>query len=275
MSDGYSAEVRPPAASGKDGRTPPENTRRGFWDPWAESEARLGLMPPDFAGRVHLALRRSGGAVDTSPEVLLDWAVIKIGSAQVSLSLLHQLRRHPESVRLALAPTPEILEVAALTLASAGVLAALDLCADAIYRASGGTPRKNGHFKDLGYWKKLSLTQRADHLRRVISARVWLENLLASPELKRLEAARHALLHRHVGHARSVQALVAKLDGHGGFRAEDILGSPTVMLPRAPGVAATRLGSLDDLVTGLLAFGEREVLACRSALHLDAVVDEA
>ena len=247
----------------------PANSQ-GFWDAWVETERRLGLLPPGFDGDVYLALHRSGASLATTPERLLDAAIIKVGAAGVAGPLLHHLRQHPDGLPRALTPIPHLLEVVALTLSAAGVLGALDLCADALYRVSGGRPKANGELHDLGRWRKPE--RRAQDLKRFPASQQWLERLLDTPEPARIEAARDALIHRHLARRQQVSALVGVPDGLGGYRLEDRHGEATVVVPQGPDLPEKVLGRLDDLVAEALAFGEREVLACREALRKDGAI---
>ncbi|HEX4756004.1 MAG TPA: hypothetical protein VH661_09690 [Candidatus Dormibacteraeota bacterium] len=239
---------------------------------WAV-ETAVGGVPLEvtgtFTAEVGYSLLRGSRGADATPEVLLDWAIVKVGAGQVAVPLLHHLRQHPAALVATLTPIPDVIEVVALTLASAGVSAAFDICADALYRAAGGTPSADGRYKDLGYWRKPE--RRAKDLKRFPASRQWLENLLASPELTRVEDARHALIHRHVAR-RVVKALVATDDGHGSHRIEQRFPASTVLVPQAPGGRPKELGRVDDIVAEALAFGEREVLSCRAAMRRDGMV---
>ena len=248
------------------------NEPRSFWDSWMETEARLGLMPDGFSGHVYLALHRSGGSLAVTPEQLLDGAIIKVGAAGVAVPLLHHLRQHPDGLPSALTPIPNLLEVVALTLASGGVLGAFDLCADALYRAAGGTPQADGRLKDLGYWQRRPAERRAQDLKQLPFCHAWPDRLLVSPELARVEDARHALIHRHLVRQQHVSALVAIPDGRGGHRLKDRHGESTVTASQGPGLPGKALGRVDELVAEALAFGEREMLACREAMRRDGAL---
>ena len=263
----YRAVVRPPQQSPEGGQTAaaPADTR-SFSDLWQEGAIAMGLMPSGFDGDVYLAVHRSGASLATTIDQLLAAAITKVGAAKVAGPLLHQLRRHPQSLARALTPIPQLLEVVALTLASAGVLTAFDLCAAALYRASGGTPSVDGSFKALGYWRNPKRGTAA--LVRIPASRAWLDGLLTAPELVRVEAARHALIHRHLARRHQIHALAAAPDGP----VYEIWGEATVVVPQGPGLPGKELGWVDQLVAEALAFGEREVLACREALRQDGAL---
>jgi hypothetical protein len=221
-----------------------------------------------FVGEVGSALARGSQTTDASPELLLDWAIVKVGAGQVAVSLVHHLRNHPGTLTT-LSPIPDLIEVTALTLASGSVLAALDLCADALYRATGGTPTSDGRYKDLGYWRKDD--HRAQAFKRFPASQQWLERILASPELARIEDTRRALVHRLIGR-QVVKGLVAVHDAQGHHRIEERFPASKVSMPLEPGSAPKDLGSVDELVIEAAAFGEREVIAGRDAMRSDGLV---
>ena len=235
-------------------------------------ETAIGGTPLDlagtFVGEIGAALLRGSQSTDPSPDVVLDWAIVKVGAAQVGVPLLEHLRKQPGTLATMLTPIPDLIEVVALTLVATSVLGAFDLCADALYRASGGVPEPRGQYKDLSYWRNPD--RRAERL-KLPASRQWLDNLLTSPELSRIVDTRHALVHRHIGR-KVTKALLSVDDGQGGRKIEERFIPSRVFMSQGPGKAPKDLGSVDDLVSEAAAFGEREVLACRDAMRSDGTV---
>lgn len=61
------------------------------------------------------------------------------------------------------------------------------------------------------------------------------------------QAARDALIHRHLSRQLQFSALVSYPDGHGGNRLEDLQGEPTVVVSRGPDLPEKVLDQVDDL----------------------------
>ena len=126
---------------------PPADDLMGIINRWV-LETAIGGTPLElagtFVGEIGAALLRGSQSTDPTPDVVLDWAIVKVGAAQVAVPLLERLRKQPDTLVTMLTPLPELIEVVALTLVSTSVLGAFDLCADALYRASGGVPEARG-----------------------------------------------------------------------------------------------------------------------------------
>jgi hypothetical protein len=146
----------------------------------------------------------------------------------------------------------DVLEVAAMSLAFEDTMTALDLLANAVYVACGGTPSASGAYKDLGYWTptRIAAVTQANTKR-------WLDAVTTSADLSLLKTCRDALTHR------SVTRLVS-MGGGVGRSVVEIAERPV------PGSAATApLGGIDVLIPNVLTFGEQQLQACSAALRAD------
>ena len=256
------------AARGRNDASPGDG--RSSSELWVENAKKIGVIPSDdaFAAELYLALVRSRGSLATTIDHVVDAAIARVGAARIAGPLLQQMRR---AEGLALTPFPDLLEPAALTLACAGVLSALDLCADALSRAAGDIPKAKGEFQDLARWAKPE--QRAQGLKRFPACLAWADGLFTSTELSRIWKARDALIHRHAARQSRAVGLVAFADNApADVHPVDLWGPSTVVVSQGPGQPELELGTVDALVAEALAFGEREVLACREALRRDGVL---
>jgi hypothetical protein len=147
----------------------------------------------------------------------------------------------------------DTLEVSAMSLGFEDVTTAIDLCANAAYLATGGTPSADGSFKDLGYWSE----QRIAALPNATGA--WLGALLTNPDTQTLRACRQSLSHRTL--VRHIAIQVGSSQGR---------SLAEITTPGTPGGSPPKsLGSIGILIPRLIAFGEREFISCCEALTSD------
>ena len=85
----------------------------------------------------------------------LSWAAFNLRAARMGQRIVEELASGPGGyarIRVVFPEEWDVLEVAAMSLGFEDVTTAVDLCANAVYLASGGIPSADGSFKDLGYW---------------------------------------------------------------------------------------------------------------------------
>jgi hypothetical protein len=192
--------------------------------------------------------RDAGGA--------LHWAAFNLRAARVGQTIVGELASGTQGyarLQTVLHEEWDVLEIAAMSLGFEDVMTAIDLCAYAVYLASGGTPSADGSFKDLGYW---SATRAA-----ALSAatRKWVTDLLSNPDSDLLRQCRDALTHRSV--RRHIRIAVGSIEGRS---LVEITQRPTVLDP-----SPSSLGSIGDLIPRLLAFVERQFRLCCDAIKAD------
>jgi hypothetical protein len=140
-----------------------------------------------------------------------------------------------------------------MSLGFGDVMTAIDLCAHAVYLASGGTPSRGGSFKDLHYWS----ATRAAALQK--ATRKWVTDLRNDPDTDLLRRCRDALTHRSV--RRLIRIAVGAVAGRS---LVEITGRPTLRHP-----SPSSLGSIGDLIPRLVAFGEVQFRMCCEAIKAD------
>ena len=83
------------------------------------------------------------------------WAAFNLRTARMGQRIVEELGSGSTGVARVRAVFHEewdVLEIGAMSLGFEDVMTALDLCANAVYLASGGAPTSDGAYKDLGYW---------------------------------------------------------------------------------------------------------------------------
>jgi hypothetical protein len=182
------------------------------------------------------------------------WAAFNLKTAGMGQRIAAELESGPEGlarIRCVFDEDWDVLEIAAMSLAFEDVLTALDLCANATYLASGGTPASDGNFKDLGHWTTERLATLPENTRD------WLGALLASSGKHLLDHCRSQLAHRAV--SRHV------IRGVGGPPTPSLT---EIMIPALDGEPA-RPVSIGVLIPRLVGFGSDQFLGCCTALHSD------
>jgi hypothetical protein len=147
----------------------------------------------------------------------------------------------------------DTLEVAAMSLGFEDVTTAMDLCSNAVYLATGGTPSSDGRFKDLGHWS----AHRASTL--PTATRDWVTGVVGDPQTEVLQKCREALAHRTLRRRIAVQV--------GSIEGRSLVEITT--LPTPGGVPPQSLGNIGVLIPQLVAFGETQFVLCCEALKAD------
>ena len=199
-----------------------------------------------LSGETETMLAKGGKAPRDAASTLL-WAAFNLRAARIGRRIVSELAA--DSVGFA-RPTKvlheewDVLEIAAMSLAFEDTMSALDLCANVLFLASGGTPAVSGKFKDLGYWTSARIAAVP------AASQTWITGLLASSEYAELKIARDALTHRFV--SRHIRL------GGGVGRALAEISTPT-----------RNLGPIDVLIPRLVRFGEQAFETFCGALQTD------
>jgi hypothetical protein len=196
-----------------------------------------------------LASRAGRGLVSAgiTPEVGTDlgWAYFNIGSAGLGRVIVDRLAADGMAADLAALKLPswEVAEVSAMSLAFEDSMTALDLCADAVFLASGAQRRAADRFYDFGTLKKSVQT-----LATTASVAAWVNAILGDRDLSLLEGCRHALTHRYfrrtfvvaLQSGREMTRGLSEITDYSGKS----LGSIGVLIPRIVGFAEMQFESL-------------------------------
>lgn len=188
---------------------------------------------------------------DVGPD--LAWASFNLRAARMGQKMVVSLAHGRFRFMQSLNEEWDIAEVAAMSLSFGDVATALDLCADAIYRANAGSRPPSGAFWDLGQWGR---PPKAVVLQPASAA--WVKRTLRSSRQSELKACRDALTHRRV--RRDIAVSVGASPGRSLAR---IAGAGS---PGAPGPV---LGDIGILIPRMVAFGESRFRACCQALRAD------
>jgi len=123
------------------------------------------------------------------------WAAFNLRTARMGERIAAELRSGSAGVarvRAVFHDEWDVLEIGAMSLAFEDVMTALDLCANAVYLASGGTPTADGAYKDLGFWTPRRLVKLPSNTQE------WLLALQVHPDMILLDHCRTELAHRAV-----------------------------------------------------------------------------
>jgi hypothetical protein len=186
----------------------------------------------------------------------LTWAAFNLGAARVGEGIVEALIEGTSGflrLQRQFHESWDVMEVAAMSLSFEDTHTSLDLCANAIYLASGGTPSADGSYKGMTHWKALQAATLP------ANCRAWVEALASHPDTGLLKECRHALSHRSVRRDLSI--------GLGSVEYRTLI---QISIPPVPGTAEGRpLGSIEKLIPGLVRFGEDQFAACCAALRAD------
>ena len=148
----------------------------------------------DAASAASARLEKRGPAEvvgHTSP--LISWAAFHLGAAFAAEVMIERLGTEDgwhDLQRVLGVNSYDIMEAQAFIVASSSVMTAIDLCAAAVYRLSGGTPAPGREY-DLGDWRR-----HGDRDETPPALQTWLSDVLRSAEQSLLERARHQAVHR-------------------------------------------------------------------------------
>lgn len=187
---------------------------------------------------------------------ILGWAAFNLRAAHVGQRIAGELASGSggyERLKVVLPEEWDVLEIAAMSLGFGDVMTAIDLCAHAVYLASGGTPSADGSFKDLGHWSPTRAAALPNATRK------WVIDLRSDPDTDLLRRCRDALTHRSV--RRLIRIAVGAVEGRS---LVEITERPTSGNP-----SPSSLGSIGDLVPHLVAFGEAQFRLCCAAIKAD------
>lgn len=126
---------------------------------------------------------------------LISWSAFHLGSGLVALAISDGLETDEgwrSLSRQLNVNAYDALEATSFTLACTSTTSALDLCASAVYRLAGGMPRPNRE-ADLSQWRRL---RRLANVSPPPALDRWATDVLAAPEWRSLENARHQMVHR-------------------------------------------------------------------------------
>lgn len=207
----------------------------------------------ELGGETEKALTYLGEPRSTAGR-MLQWAVFNLRAARIGERIVKELSAGNDGYQQLFAVFPEpwdVLEVAAMSLAFEDVTTALDLCANAVYVAAGGTPSLSGEFKDLRYWTPARVASLPS------ASRKWVGDLLADPNTATLRLCREGLAHR----------LVTRHIRMGGGVDRSLAEIATLATPG--GTPSVTLGSILDLIPQLVRFGEGQYETCCRTLQAD------
>ena len=182
------------------------------------------------------------------------WAAFNLRTARMGQRIVEELGSGSTGVARVRAVFHEewdVLEIGAMSLGFEDVMTALDLCANAVYLASGGAPTSDGAYKDLGYWTP----GRVGSL--PTNTHDWLLALLAHPDKQLLKHCRDELAHHAVPRH--------DFRGAGGAATPPLT---EITIPAVGGDPPARV-SIGVLIPRLVAFGEDQFVRCSAALEAD------
>ena len=215
-------------------------------------------MDDDPIGQAGVTARRleqlSGTRRDAGRSIM--WAAFNLRAARMGARIAAELGSGSAGLARLRAVFDEqwdVLEIGAMSLGFEDVMSALDLCANAIYLASGGQPASDGKYKDLGWWKPghlATLSGTPNTLR-------WVSELQADSERQILEHCRAMLTHRAV--PRHI------------FRGAGGAPTPPLTEIRIPAVGSSpaQRVSIGVLIPRLVQFGDNQFERCCAALLAD------
>jgi hypothetical protein len=196
--------------------------------------------------------RLSGSKHDAGRSIM--WAAFNLRTARMGERIAAELGSGSAGVARVRAVFHEewdVLEIGAMSLGFEDVMTALDLCANAVYLVSGGTPTSDGAYKDLGYWTPGRLVKLPSNTHD------WLLALQAHPDKHLLAHCRTELAHR------AVQRHVIR--GAGGAASPPLT---EMTIPAVGGDPPARV-SIGVLIPRLVEFGKDQFLRCCAALEAD------
>jgi hypothetical protein len=199
----------------------------------------------DLAARTEATIRAAGKAPFGSADRLL-WAAFNLRSARIGQRIITLLAASPSGYSALSAQLDaewDVLEVAAMSLAFEDSMTALDICANALYEAVGGTAPPSGIFRDVGYWSTVRIAALSKP-----TTKAWITALTSSADYADLKLARDALTHRYV----------SRQMFRGGTRSVSSIATP-----------GRSLGSLDVLIPRTILFAEQEFESFCGALAKD------
>jgi hypothetical protein len=209
----------------------------------------------ELAQDVETTLSRFGPPRKEASSSLV-WAAFNLRAARMGRTIVQMLESGPQgfaTLQAIFSDQWDTLEVAAMSLGFEDVTTAIDLCANAVYLATGGTASSDGRFKDLSYWS-------ADRVSRLPTAtRAWVSGLVSDPDTEVLQKCREALAHRTLRRHIAVQV--------GGVEARSLVEITPLATPG--GDPPRSLGSIGVLIPQLVAFGETQFVLCCEALKAD------
>lgn len=181
----------------------------------------------------------------------LTWAAWHLEAAAAGQRIVESLKAgHVGELTQLFGIQWDALEVMAMSLGFGDVMSALDLCADALYLVTGGTPKSTGGFKDMGWWTPSRATTLPPRLR------AWINALLVSADWPLLKNCRHPIIHRYLQRTIAVSFTDSLATGQTSYHRSLV----DISLPPPPPYTAapTPLGNIGDLIPRLRGFGEAQ-----------------